>query len=200
MTEIKYELTGDTLEIDGRTLHRIRALRDIGDDVYAGDLGGYVEAERNLSQLGNAQVYGNAGVYGNVQVGGDARVYGNAQVYGNAGVYGNAQVGGDARIMSADHLFVAGPIGPRGDYTTFFRAKAGYGYRIMVTCGFFEGDLEAFLAAVRRTYGDNRYAREYRAAAELARVHIDLTADADKQEAGVATPARNTPREEGNNQ
>ncbi len=176
MTEIKYELTGDTLEIDGRTLHRIRALRDIGDDVYAGDLGGYVEAERNLSQLGNAQVYG------------------------NAGVYGNAQVGGDARIMSADHLFVAGPIGPRGDYTTFFRAKAGYGYRIMVTCGFFEGDLEAFLAAVRRTYGDNRYAREYRAAAELARVHIDLTADADKQEAGVATPARNTPREEGNNQ
>lgn len=45
----KYELTGETKEIDGKILHRIRALIDIPEhDVKAGDLGGWIEAERNL--------------------------------------------------------------------------------------------------------------------------------------------------------
>lgn len=49
----KYELTGETKEIDGKILHRIRALIDIPEhDVKAGDLGGWIEAERNLSQNG----------------------------------------------------------------------------------------------------------------------------------------------------
>lgn len=30
-------------------LHRIRALRDVREDVRAGDLGGFVESENNLS-------------------------------------------------------------------------------------------------------------------------------------------------------
>ena len=48
----KYELTGETKEIGGVTLHRIRALIDIPEHyVKAGDLGGWIEAERNLSQM-----------------------------------------------------------------------------------------------------------------------------------------------------
>ena len=68
----KYEMLQDqTIEWCGRTLYRIRALRDFGN-VRAGDVGGYIECERNLSQDGNAWVCG------------DARVYGNTLVCGNA--------------------------------------------------------------------------------------------------------------------
>ena len=55
----KYKLTGETKEIDGKILHRIRALIDIPEhDVKAGDLGGWIEAKRNLSQNGEAWVTG----------------------------------------------------------------------------------------------------------------------------------------------
>ena len=60
----KYELTGDCKVFMDRKLFRIRALISFGD-VDAGDVGGYVEKEENLSQAGDAWVYGNAKVYGN---------------------------------------------------------------------------------------------------------------------------------------
>lgn len=44
----KYEIT-DIAHETYPFLHRIRALRDIGSEVKAGDLGGFVEAEWNLS-------------------------------------------------------------------------------------------------------------------------------------------------------
>ena len=84
MNNRKYELLQDqTIEWCGRTLYRIRALRDFGA-VHAGDVGGYIECERNLSQDGNACVCDNARVCG------DARVCDNAWVYGNARVCDNA--------------------------------------------------------------------------------------------------------------
>ena len=114
----KYELTNETKTLaDGTVLHRIRALRDIQRFVVkAGELGGFVEEENNLSQdgkawvfdnaevsgnakvYGNAEVSGNAKVYGNAWVSGDAWVSGNAKVYGNARVYGNAEVSGNAKV------------------------------------------------------------------------------------------------------
>ena len=96
----KYELTGEFIEHwSGKKLYRIRALVSFGA-VVAGQLGGFVESEKNLDQSlsGNAEVSGNAWVSGNAQVYGNAWVYGNAQVYGNAWVYGNAQVYGDAQV------------------------------------------------------------------------------------------------------
>ena len=75
----KYELTDETKGIGGITLHRIRALMDISRyGVRAGDIGGWIEAESNLSQDGNAEVSGNAEVYGDAWVIDYARVYGNA--------------------------------------------------------------------------------------------------------------------------
>jgi len=53
----KYKLTDETIEADGCSLHRIEALRDFGE-VKAGDLGGFIESESNLSHTGNAWVYG----------------------------------------------------------------------------------------------------------------------------------------------
>ena len=93
----KYELSNETIEIDGITLHRIKALKDFSD-VKAGDLGGWVEKEDNLSQMGDAWVYDNAEVFGNAKVHGDAEIYRNAKVFGNAKIYDNAEVFGNAEI------------------------------------------------------------------------------------------------------
>ena len=41
----KYELTDQTINVDGRTLHRIKALRDFSD-VQAGEPGGWIEKEK----------------------------------------------------------------------------------------------------------------------------------------------------------
>ena len=67
----KFELTTDTKIHFGRKLFRIKALISFGN-VNAGDLGGYVESEKNLSQSGDAWVYGDAEVCGNAEVCGDA--------------------------------------------------------------------------------------------------------------------------------
>ena len=93
----KYELTSETIKFNGVTLHRIKALKNFSD-VKAGNLGGWVEKEENLSQTDNAWVYSNAKVYGNAKVFGDAQVFANAQVFGNAKVYGNAKVLGNAKV------------------------------------------------------------------------------------------------------
>lgn len=111
----KYEFTGEEKVIDNHTLHRIRAMRDFGI-VKAGDLGGWIEGEDNLSHdgmawvggeaqiTGTALIEGNARVSGNARVGDNARVGGNALVIDAALVYGNARVtdiafvGGDARV------------------------------------------------------------------------------------------------------
>ena len=89
----KYKLTEETKQHGETTLYRIQALRDIPSmGVKAGDLGGWVAGEHNLSQEGDAWVYKNAKVYRNAKVCDDAVVYENAQVYGYAVVYGNAKV------------------------------------------------------------------------------------------------------------
>lgn len=76
----KYELlVDDTITFLGWKLFRIKALISFGC-VEAGELGGYVAKEGNLSHDGDAWVSG------------DARVSGNAEVYGDAWVSGDAEV------------------------------------------------------------------------------------------------------------
>ena len=103
----KYEFINETVEFFGTNLYRIRALIDIPKaGVKAGDLGGFLQSEKNLSVYGDAWVYGDAQVYGDARVYGNARVSGNAQVYGDAQVYGNAWVYGDAWDVSP--LYIQG--------------------------------------------------------------------------------------------
>ena len=220
----KFELTTDSIKRNRVTLYRIKALIDFGD-VKAGDLGGYVEKEENLSQYGNAWVsdnacvsgdalvygdawlsdnawvYGNAEVfgnalvrggalvYGNACVSGDALVYINARVYDNAWVHGNAEVSGNALVCGdawvsdnacvsgdalvygdADYIYLKG-FGSHNRSTTMFRAK---GVNICVSCGCFSGTLEEFESKVKETHGSNKFAREYLALVEAAKIHFEV--------------------------
>lgn len=234
----KYKLTLETKTFGSHTLYRIQALKTFETPIctiHAGEYGGWVESEKNLSQtgvcwifdntivVGNAQVYGSAQVFGDAFVGGyarvydraqvygdafvggsahvwgDARIYSNAQVYDNAQVYGSARVYGDAfvggsaqvygnaRISGRAHVsgnanivqngdirrstdyLVIGPIGSRNDHTTFYRTASN---KIQVSCGCFTGSIDQFLAAAKKTHGDNHHGKMYKMAAELARVQI----------------------------
>ena len=182
----KFRLTDETMTVDGVTYHRIRACKDFdvqGYHVKAGDLGGYVESERNIDQDGNAwvgglariggnaRVFGNTHVRGNARIGDNAVIGGHAVIGGNAVIGDNAVIGGNAEVSNSGHIIVIGPIGSRNDYTTFCRSKDN---DIIVKCGCFNGNISEFLKKVNETHGDNKYAAEYRAAAEIAKIHIDL--------------------------
>lgn len=85
---------------------------------------------------------------------------------GDALVSGNAWVSGDA------HYMTIGPIGSRNGITTFFRDKSG---KIMVACGCFYGDIDAFIEKVKQTHRESKHAKAYLAAAELAKIQIDIS-------------------------
>ena len=176
----KYELTAEFIEKWGKKLFRIKALISFGS-VEVGELGGYVEKEDNLAQTGNAWVSGDARVYGNAEVSGNARVSDNAEVSGNAWVYGNtrvsdnaevsgnARVYGDARVYgNADYLLI-GRIGSRFSFTTFFKNKDK---GITVSCGCFLGTIAEFRAKVTDTHGNNKHAKMYNLAADMAELQI----------------------------
>lgn len=182
----KFELTTEFItNAIGKKLFRIKALVEFGD-VKAGEIGGYVEKEENVSQYGNAWVYGNARVYGNAEVSGDARVSGNAsvsgnarvsgdaRVYGNASVSGNAWVSGDAWVSgnarvygNADYALIQG-FGTEFRCTTFYRGK---NKKIMVNCGCFHGDLEGFRKQVKETRS-GKIEKEYLMIADLMEYHF----------------------------
>ena len=107
----KYELTDNVIHVNGIILHRIRALRDIPRyHVKAGDLGGLVEMETNLTQFGDAWVADNAIVFGNTIVRDNAKIYGHACVSGNALVSdiaivcGSAIVSGNAMVYGDENV------------------------------------------------------------------------------------------------
>lgn len=106
----KYELTQNVRKIGDTTLHQIKALKNFGY-IKAGELGGYIEKENNLSQEGkawvhkDAMVYDAARVYEDASVSDDAMVAGCAEVYGNAKVYDNALVFGNARVYDGARVF-----------------------------------------------------------------------------------------------
>lgn len=104
--EKKYEFTGETRKFLGKTLYRIRALVDIGRDIKAGDLGGWIESERNLSQEDDAWVMGQATVMDYAEVMDHARVSGQARISDHARIFGNAWVSKQARI--SDYAEVSG--------------------------------------------------------------------------------------------
>lgn len=90
---VKYELVHNESikNSQGTTVYRIRALVDIPKhDIKAGDLGGWIEGEWNLSQ-DNACWAG-----GYACVSGSSRVSGGALVAGRAAVDGCAKISGDA--------------------------------------------------------------------------------------------------------
>lgn len=166
----KYELTGETKEIGGVTLHRIRALIDIPEhDVKAGDLGGWLETEENLSHNGAAWVADLACVTDSACVTGSACVTDASCVTGAARVTGNARVAGNARVMKSSDYIAIGAIGSRNDTTTFYRGKDG---GIYVSCGCFNGSIDDFAAKVKQVHAGTKHEKTYLLAAELATAQI----------------------------
>lgn len=136
----KYRLTEETTKVGNRPLYRIQALRDFGN-VKEGDIGGYIESEKNLSQDGNAWVSG------------DARFYGNADIKKTGDICSMSGFGSEYRT------------------TTAFRTKNG---DVHVSCGCFQGNLEAFCQRVESTHGNNLYGREYKKMIEMLKIHFEV--------------------------
>lgn len=87
---MKYELLKNNfIEYKGRKLYRIKALKSFSD-IKCGDIGGYVENGKNLSQNGNCWIYNNAKVYDAGRVFDNAIIKDNAEVFDNASVLDNA--------------------------------------------------------------------------------------------------------------
>ena len=154
----KYELTEETKVISGKTLFRIRALRSFGD-IKAGDLGGFIENERNLSHGGNAWV------------GDNAQVGGNAEVYGDAWVGGYARVNGDGLINSNNDYLCEQGLGSRNRSASFFKCKDGH---IHVLCGCFSGNLDEFENKVKEEHGNSKYSKEYLGFIEVVKTHFEV--------------------------
>lgn len=93
----KYEFTNNTIVKNGRILHEIIALKDFGN-IKAGDLGGYIEKEENLSHYENCWVAQDAQVFDDAVVCNDALVTNYAKVFENAKVSGNAVVANNALV------------------------------------------------------------------------------------------------------
>ena len=139
---------------------------------------GDVRASGNVRIFGNARVSGdvrasgNVRIFENARVSGDVRISDNAWVHGNAWIHGNVRIYGNAWVYRNKHVLLVGPIGSRNDYTTFFRNR---NKGISVSCGCFLGEIDEFIEKVIKTHGENKHASVYRAAAELAKLQIDLS-------------------------
>lgn len=110
----KYEFTERSRTIitpnGAHTVYQIRALRDFGN-VMAGDLGGWIQHEDNLSHEGNAwvckhtTVCEDAKVFENAFVYGEAIIYGRAKVYGDATVNGSTEIYDDAKVSGSSIIY-----------------------------------------------------------------------------------------------
>lgn len=101
-TEKKFELTDETFydyHVDAR-VYRIKALRDFGD-VKAGDLGGFVEEESNLSHESTCWIYDNAVVCKGSEVSDEAEVRGSAVVSDKSYVWEDARIYENARVYNS---------------------------------------------------------------------------------------------------
>lgn len=122
MADKKYEfIENDIIKYETGSLCRIRALKDFGD-VKAGDLGGYIEKEKNLSHEGNCWVYEQAEVFHNATILDNAKIKDNARIFDNAEVGGNAEISDNADIL--DSAMISGNVKVYGNAEVGGNVKA----------------------------------------------------------------------------
>lgn len=109
ITNQKYEITEIAHE-KYPFLHRIRALRDVGSAVKAGDLGGFVESEDNLSfgRGDDAWIFDDAIACNDAHVDKGSYLRGNAIACGQAYVSRGTLLAGHAR--AEDDAYIRGAI------------------------------------------------------------------------------------------
>lgn len=109
---MKYGFTGEEKYIDrfgnpdGEILvKRIIALRDFGE-VKQGEIGGWIESEKNLSHEGNCWVFDEAIVFDNARISGDVSIEQRAKIFDSAYVHGEKmRVTGHAMIFEKADVF-----------------------------------------------------------------------------------------------
>lgn len=148
----KFELTAESkINWFGRTLYRIKACIDFtttsGNKVKAGDLGGYVEKEQNLSHDGKAWICD------------DAKIWGNAKICD------------DASVFSTEHIFCVTPIGEYANSLTLFRTKH---LEIKISFEYGAYSVEEFKKVIDE-WDDTKNREVALAVLEIGQKHIDLT-------------------------
>ena len=105
MNNQKYEIT-DIAHEKYPVLHRIRALRDIGNEVKAGDLGGFVESESNLTyeQGDDAWIFNDAIAAGESHVDKGSVLRERAIICDSAYVSHVAELSGDSRAEDSAYI------------------------------------------------------------------------------------------------
>ena len=117
----KFKLSEISIEIGkGRKLYRIQALKDFSN-VKAGEYGGFVEFEENLSQEGNCWLYNNATAYGGAHVCEDATVCDMSIVSEESRVYGSACIVGRCHIHGKSEVYENASL--NGTVTVYGEAK-----------------------------------------------------------------------------
>lgn len=181
----KFKLTKETKKWTFGTLYRIQALKSFGN-VKKGDLGGWIECEKNLSQEGKCWVYDQAKIFHEARVFGDAQIRNNASISGFAkvfqsalvkedseigcdtSIYGNAIVGGrsrlydfhriasDSTVFDTEDVFTIGHTSTTMDETITF-SKSKSG--INVVSSWLTGNIERFEEIVKMNSDDDRYTK-----------------------------------------
>jgi hypothetical protein len=117
MSNTKYELVENDTIVTGDAqqdvLYRLRALRDIGDDVKAGNLGGYATAYA-VSPEGESWVYPESRAYRGASVSGNATLRGGAIVAGDVHLRDNVRLDGKCRVIGSviveGEAVISGPV------------------------------------------------------------------------------------------
>jgi hypothetical protein len=94
----------DCAFISGRKLKRIISCQNFSS-VLAGEKGGYLESEENLSHEGGAWVHDAACVFEEARVFGEAKIFGEVWIRGEAKIFGGANIFDGACVREKARVF-----------------------------------------------------------------------------------------------
>lgn len=146
MKNKKYKIRKDLRNEYG--YYRIQACKDFGD-VKNGELGGYVESYRNLSQDGNCWVYPTCYVSGNAKVLDDAKIIIDSDISGNSIVKGSAEIRFSNIYGSMSIVSGKAKIKHSRIYDSWVCDRASLNNCMIGTCGLFAGRVKL------KDYDDN---------------------------------------------
>ena len=171
MGEKKYILTDEKVVLGcpshPRTLYQIKSLRDFGT-VRAGELGGYIEKESNLSHEGNCWVGFDAVVYEDAIVKDDAQVFECVCVHGKSCIAGESIVRGESHIFGS-HPFITGNAKILG-HATIYGSSIIYGNAKVFDYSFI---MDSIVCGNSRVY-ENAYVIDGSVIQGNARVHGEI--------------------------
>ncbi|MDO5099019.1 MAG: hypothetical protein Q4D85_09710 [Corynebacterium sp.] len=148
-----YEFTGETCQHAGRTLHRIRTLKDIpavGAKAY--DIGGWIESPHNLPYgINPGWVTDDAKVYGAAQITTGAVIGGQAEALDEVLIANKSVVGDNARIHGWSQVLEGGRVG--GNAQVHGRATVKHHAQLFDNAEAYD---DAVIADGARVYGNSR--------------------------------------------